>query len=73
MINAVYNQTHVTMVVMDNSTTAMTGSQAHPGVAIMLKTFRPQIHPEDIARASGVKFVEVVDPSDLKTAVGYHA
>ena len=30
-INAVYNQTDIVLVVMDNHTTAMTGSQPHPG------------------------------------------
>jgi indolepyruvate ferredoxin oxidoreductase alpha subunit len=62
MINAVYNKANVTMVVLDNSTTGMTGFQPHPGatgdVALDIKI-------EDIARASGVKFVEVVDAFDL--------
>ncbi|MCJ7606044.1 MAG: thiamine pyrophosphate-dependent enzyme, partial [Dehalococcoidales bacterium] len=31
MINAVYNNANMTMVVMDNSTTGMTGFQPHPG------------------------------------------
>ncbi len=33
MINAVYNKANVTMVVMDNSTTGMTGFQPHPGAS----------------------------------------
>ena len=31
MINAVYNQTEIKLMVLDNPTTAMTGSQPHPG------------------------------------------
>jgi indolepyruvate ferredoxin oxidoreductase alpha subunit len=69
LINAVYNKAKITMVILDNSATAMTGFQPHPGTGytatgeetVLLK-------PEDIARACGVKFVEVVDPFDLKTA-----
>jgi indolepyruvate ferredoxin oxidoreductase, alpha subunit len=69
LINAVYNRANITMVVLDNSATAMTGFQPHPGTghtatgdeAVALKA-------EDIARASGVQFVEVVDPFDLKAA-----
>ena len=69
LINAVYNKANVTMVVLDNSATAMTGFQPHPGTgrtavgeeAVALK-------PEDVARACGVKFVEVIDPFDLKAA-----
>jgi len=62
MINAVYNKSNVTMVVLDNSTTGMTGFQPHPG-ATGDETLDIKI--EDIARASGVKFVEVVDAFDL--------
>ncbi len=69
LINAVYNKANITMVILDNSATAMTGFQPHPGTGhtatgdetVLLK-------PEDIARACGVEFVEVVDPFDLKTA-----
>jgi len=69
LINAVYNKANITMVVLDNSATAMTGFQPHPGTghtatgdeAVSLKA-------EDVARACGVKFVEVVDPLDLKVA-----
>ncbi len=62
MINAVYNKSDITMVVLDNSTTGMTGFQPHPG-ATGDETLDIKI--EDIARASGVKFVEVVDAFDL--------
>jgi len=62
MINAVYNKANITMVVLDNSTTGMTGFQPHPG-----STGDPSldIKIEDIAKASGVKYVEVVDAFDL--------
>ncbi len=62
MINAVYNKANVTMVVMDNSTTGMTGFQPHPGASGDVAS---DIKIEDIARASGVKMVEVVDAFDL--------
>jgi indolepyruvate ferredoxin oxidoreductase alpha subunit len=62
MINAVYNRANVTMVVLDNSTTGMTGFQPHPGATGDVTL---DIKIEDIARACGVKFVEVVDAFDL--------
>jgi indolepyruvate ferredoxin oxidoreductase alpha subunit len=62
MINAVYNNANVTMVILDNSTTGMTGFQPHPGAPAGEGT---RVMPEDIARAAGVKFVEVVDSFDL--------
>jgi indolepyruvate ferredoxin oxidoreductase alpha subunit len=69
LVNAVYNKANITMIVMDNSATAMTGFQPHPGTGytamgdetVMLK-------PEEVARACGVKLVEVVDPFNLKEA-----
>ncbi len=70
MINAVFNNAKITMVVLDNSATAMTGFQPHPGTgytALGEKT--TLVRPEDIARACGVKFVEVIDPFDFKKAV----
>jgi len=62
MINAVYNRANVTMIVLDNATTGMTGFQPHPGATGDVTL---DIKIEDIARASGVKFVEVVDAFDL--------
>jgi indolepyruvate ferredoxin oxidoreductase alpha subunit len=62
MINAVYNNANMTMVVLDNSTTGMTGFQPHPGAS---GDKAHDIKIEDIARAGGVKFVEVVDAFDL--------
>jgi len=62
MINAVYNKANITMVVLDNSTTGMTGFQPHPGAS---GDETHDIKIEDIAKASGVKFVETVDAFDL--------
>ena len=66
MIDAVFNQTHVTLVVLDNSATSMTGFQPHPGTP---GPGREPIKPEDVARACGMKFVEVVNCFDLKQTV----
>ncbi|MFC2075909.1 thiamine pyrophosphate-dependent enzyme [candidate division KSB1 bacterium] len=37
LINAVYNQTNITVIVLDNRTTAMTGLQEHPGTGRTLQ------------------------------------
>ncbi len=70
MINAVYNKANITMIVLDNSSTAMTGFQPHPGTGrTATGEAAPSLKIEDIARACGVEFVEVIDPFDLKKAV----
>jgi indolepyruvate ferredoxin oxidoreductase alpha subunit len=69
LIDAVYNKANITMVVLDNSATAMTGFQPHPGTGYTATGDETvSLKPEEIARACGVKFVEVVDPFDLKAA-----
>ncbi len=70
LINAVYNKADVTLVVLDNSTTAMTGHQPHPGVG--RTATGEQGTPVNIARlaeACGVKFVREVDPYNLKASI----
>lgn len=69
LINAVYNRANITVVILDNRTTAMTGHQPHPG--LNRTAMGPSETHLDIARlvkACGVEFVREVDPYDLKTA-----
>ncbi len=65
--NAVHNGHDIKVVVADNSAIAMTGFQTNPqmGRTATGEKVDP-IMIEDIARASGVKHVEVVDPYDLE-------
>jgi NADPH-dependent glutamate synthase beta subunit-like oxidoreductase len=66
MVNAVYNNAKITMIVLDNLTTAMTGAQPSPASGNNLAgAGSAPIHPEDIAKACGIKMVETLDPQDL--------
>ncbi|MFC1871779.1 indolepyruvate ferredoxin oxidoreductase subunit alpha [Chloroflexota bacterium] len=70
MINAVYNKANITIAVLDNSATAMTGFQPHPGTgSTATGEASPVLKIEDIVQACGVKFVEVIDPFDLKKTI----
>lgn len=72
VINAVYNQTNITLVILDNSTTAMTGHQPHPGTGkTMMGAISEKIDIEGILRACGVSYIKTVDPLDFKNAVSY--
>lgn len=67
LINAVYNNAKIKVLIFDNMITAMTGSQPHPAVGVLAtgeKTTKISI--EEIVKACGVRFVEVVDPYNLK-------
>lgn len=69
-VNAVYNQADMTLVVLDNSTTAMTGHQPHPGTGrTMMGQVVDKVDITAVLKGVGVKTVETVDPLDLKAAV----
>lgn len=66
LINAVYNQSGITLIILDNSTTGMTGHQQHPATGKTLKGDpAPAVLLDDLCRACGVKDVAVVDAYDL--------
>lgn len=61
--SAVYNQHPISIVILDNRTTAMTGHQPHPGTGVT--GMQKEVPPIDIAEACkglGVKYVQVVNP-----------
>ena len=63
VVNAVYNQASFTLIVLDNSTTAMTGHQPHPGTGrTMMGEVVSAVSIEKILRGIGVEHVETVDP-----------
>jgi len=67
LINAVYNGAKGLILVLDNSTTAMTGSQPHPGTGWTLKGDRTKkVDIESICKASGVDTVDTIHPSKVE-------
>jgi indolepyruvate ferredoxin oxidoreductase alpha subunit len=78
VVNAVYNRSKVTLCILDNSTTAMTGSQPHPGTGIRMspdaaydtqKDAQRALRIPSILRALGVEQIAHVNPFELKTAI----
>jgi indolepyruvate ferredoxin oxidoreductase, alpha subunit len=66
LLNAVWNRSDFTLVVYDNSTTAMTGFQPHPGVGRTAMGDPGITVPiEDVCRAFGIR-VEICDPFQLQ-------
>jgi indolepyruvate ferredoxin oxidoreductase alpha subunit len=64
--DAVYNGTKLTVVILDNGTTAMTGGQGHPAAGTTLRGEpAPTIDLVALCRALGVSWVRVVDPYDI--------
>ena len=80
VVNAVYNKADMILVVLDNSTTAMTGHQPHPGTGHRMMELAANyekpaddianvVSIENVLRGIGVAAVETVNPLDHKKSV----
>ncbi len=66
LLDAVHRQANITVVILDNGTTAMTGGQPHPGIANGIRGgAAPKADVAEVCRAAGVGSVVVVDPYDV--------
>ncbi len=67
LASAVYNQAPLTLIIVDNHTTAMTGHQGHPGSGITLRGEKgTRIDIPTAVRGLGVTWVKEVKARDLK-------
>jgi indolepyruvate ferredoxin oxidoreductase alpha subunit len=66
LMNAIYNKSDITVLILDNRTTAMTGHQPNPGMG-KTATREPTVEVafDKLCSAMGAEFVEVVDPYDM--------
>lgn len=70
LIDAVYNGSSITLIILDNSTTGMTGQQPHPSAGATLKGRpAPKLDLEAMVRAAGVRQVQIVDTWQRKEVV----
>jgi indolepyruvate ferredoxin oxidoreductase alpha subunit len=66
LADAVCNGTDVTVLILDNGTTAMTGGQAHPATGTTIRgDVAPAVDLPALCRSLGVQSVRTVDPYDL--------
>lgn len=67
VVDAVYNQAQITIVILDNSTTAMTGHQDHPGTGVSAQGKKTKaVELDQLVRGIGVSDVKVVDAFNMK-------
>ncbi len=67
LVDAVYNQGKITILVLDNRTTAMTGHQEHPGTGISAQgEATTAVDIEALARGIGVRDVKVIDAFNIR-------
>ncbi|MCR5466361.1 MAG: indolepyruvate ferredoxin oxidoreductase subunit alpha [Lachnospiraceae bacterium] len=71
VVNAVYNNANMILCVLDNSTTAMTGHQPHPGTGRnMMGDIVEKVDIASVLKGIGVSTVVTVDPLNLNEAMG---
>ncbi|MEG0901066.1 MAG: indolepyruvate ferredoxin oxidoreductase subunit alpha, partial [Clostridia bacterium] len=67
LIDAVYNRECITVVILDNRITGMTGHQQNPATGFDIHNApAPQLNLEKLVESCGVNDVKIVDPFDLK-------
>jgi indolepyruvate ferredoxin oxidoreductase alpha subunit len=71
LINAVFNNHNITLIILDNRTTAMTGHQPNPGVDMNELNHQGygQIAIEPLVKALGVAHVTTIKPYNLKKSI----
>lgn len=71
VVNAVYNNANMILCVLDNSTTAMTGHQPHPGTGRnMMGDIVEKVDIASVLKGIGVSTVLTVNPLNLQEAMG---
>lgn len=69
-VNAVYNGNDIVLVVLDNSTTAMTGHQPHPGTGkTIMGEVAAKVSIRKVLEGIGVERIYEADPLQLEEAV----
>ncbi len=67
LLNAVYNGSYASVIILDNRTTAMTGHQPNPASGKGIHgDAAPQLDLEKLCQALGVQRVVVVNPHDVE-------
>jgi len=67
LLNMAYNNSDALIIILDNSTTAMTGMQEHPGTGYTLmgkEAKKVDLHI--LVSALGIENIKVIDPLDIK-------
>ena len=71
LVNAVFNNHNFTLMILDNSTTAMTGHQPHPGVDMGNWNLADygRVSIEEVVKGIGVKHVSVIKPFKIRKSI----
>jgi indolepyruvate ferredoxin oxidoreductase alpha subunit len=69
LLNLAYNRGAAVIVILDNRTTAMTGSQNHPGTGVTIGGDKTtSLDLEGLVKALGIEWVRTINPYGVKNA-----
>ncbi len=67
LLNMAYNNSDALIIILDNSTTAMTGMQEHPGTGYTLMGKEAKkVNLNVLVSALGIENIRVIDPNNIK-------
>ncbi|UCF08944.1 MAG: indolepyruvate ferredoxin oxidoreductase subunit alpha [Thermoplasmata archaeon] len=71
LVNAAYHDLPLTLVVLDNQVTAMTGQQTHPGTpeGRGKPEGKRRIEIEDVCKGIGIEDITIIDAYDVKSNI----
>lgn len=67
LLNMAYNQSDALIIILDNSTTAMTGMQEHPGTGYTLMGKEAKkVNLKNLISSLGIENIKIIDPFNQK-------
>ena len=69
LINAVYQKVPLTIIILDNGWTAMTGFEENPGTIHLSKTNNRRVDIIKVCQGCGVEDIHIIDPYQTEQAI----
>ncbi|MCZ2845721.1 MAG: thiamine pyrophosphate-dependent enzyme [Candidatus Bathyarchaeota archaeon] len=69
LINAIYHKVNLTVVILDNGWTAMTGFEENPGTISLGKDGKKRVDIEKVCRGCGIEKLYVIDPYQSEKSI----
>ncbi|MBA3063057.1 MAG: hypothetical protein FP833_08945, partial [Atribacteria sp.] len=69
LINAVYQKVPLTVIILDNGWTAMTGFEENPGTINLDESSTKRVDIVEICQGCGIEDIQIIDPYQSKKAI----
>jgi len=69
LVNAIYHKVNLTVIILDNGWTAMTGFEENPGTIPLRQENTSRVDIEKICQGCGIKNLFIIDPYDSENSI----